>query len=316
MQNATLDGWFIDILPDFNQDDPEVARYIIQNTLWWVGMSGMDGIRQDTWPYVPRSFWRPWMTAIKREYPALRVVGEVLDGDPSFVSFFQGGRPNAEGVDEKVDALFDFPLHFTLRNVFARNGSIREVPQMLARDHLYPHPDRLVTLLGLHDVNRFMNEPGATSAGLRLAYTVLATVRGTPLVYYGDEIALPGGVDPDNRRDFPGGWREDGRNAFTSEGRTDIEASVWNHLQTLLALRAERPALRAAAMQNLFVSDQAWVYRRGGTVVAINNGTTPAVVTLSALVVGADRLKSCAAPAAAPGGGSMLTIPARSSCVF
>ena len=316
MQSATLDGWFIDILPDFNQDDPEVARYIIQNTLWWVGMSGMDGIRQDTWPYVPRSFWRPWMTAIKREYPALRVVGEVLDGDPSFVSFFQGGRPNAEGVDEKVDALFDFPLHFTLRNVFARNGSIREVPQMLARDHLYPNPDRLVTLLGLHDVNRFMNEPGATTAGLRLAYTVLATVRGTPLVYYGDEIALPGGVDPDNRRDFPGGWREDGRNAFTSEGRTDIEASVWNHLQTLLALRAERPALRKATMQNLFVSDQAWVYRRGGTVVAINNGTTPAVVTLSTTVVGADRLKSCAAPAAAPGGGSTLTIPARSSCVF
>jgi glycosidase len=66
---ATLDGWFVNILPDLNQDDPEVARYIIQNTLWWVGVSGMDGIRQDTWPYVPRTFWRDWMAAIKREYP-------------------------------------------------------------------------------------------------------------------------------------------------------------------------------------------------------------------------------------------------------
>ncbi|MEP7345858.1 MAG: alpha-amylase family glycosyl hydrolase, partial [Gemmatimonadaceae bacterium] len=72
-RRSTLDGWFIDILPDLNQDDPEVARYIIQNTLWWVGMTGLDGIRQDTWPYVPRAFWRDWMTAIRHEYPKVRV---------------------------------------------------------------------------------------------------------------------------------------------------------------------------------------------------------------------------------------------------
>ena len=88
----TLDGWFIDILPDLNQDDPEAARYLIQNTLWWVGMTGLDGIRQDTLPYVPRRFWRDWMAAIKREYPRLTVVGELFDGDPALVSFFQGGR--------------------------------------------------------------------------------------------------------------------------------------------------------------------------------------------------------------------------------
>ena len=91
LQKATLEGWFIDILPDLNQDDPEVARYEIQNTLWWVGVSGLDGIRQDTLPYVHRRFWREWMAAIKKEYPKLTVVGELLDGDPALVSFFQGG---------------------------------------------------------------------------------------------------------------------------------------------------------------------------------------------------------------------------------
>lgn len=316
MREATLDGWFINILPDFNQDDPEVAKYIIQNTLWWVGMSGMDGIRQDTWPYVPRAFWRDWMNAIKREYPSLKVVGEVLDGDPTFVSFFQGGKAQYDGIDDRVDALFDFPIHFTLRNVFARGQSIRQVPQMLARDYLYPNPNALVTLLGLHDVNRFMNEPGATTSGLKLAYTFLATARGTPLVYYGDEIALPGGNDPDNRRDFPGGWREDPRNAFEATGRTDIEQSVWSHLQTLLTLRAARPDLRRGTTMNLYTDDQSYVYRRGSTVVAINNGTTPATVSFPASsALGADVLKSCAAPTRA-GMTMTLIIPARSSCVF
>jgi glycosidase len=310
MRQATLDGWFIDILPDFNQDDPEVARYIIQNTLWWVGMSGMDGIRQDTWPYVPRPFWRDWMNAIRREYPKLKVVGEVLDGDPTFVSFFQGGKTQYDGVDDKVDALFDYPLHFVMRNVFARSGSVREVPQMLARDYLYPNPNALVTQFGSHDVTRFMHEPNATTAGLKLAFTVLATIRGTPLVYYGDEIAMPGGNDPDNRRDFPGGWREDPRNAFEQSGRTDVEQGVWSHLQTVLTVRAERADLRTARMENLSVGDQVWVYRRGRTVVAINNGTTAATVTVPGLTVGADVLKSCSVS------GTTLNIPARSSCVF
>ena len=90
-RKSTLEGWFIDILPDLDQDDPEVARYTIQNTLWWVGVSGLDGIRQDTLPYVQRRFWKDWMAAIKKEYPDLRVVGELFDGDPALVSFFQGG---------------------------------------------------------------------------------------------------------------------------------------------------------------------------------------------------------------------------------
>jgi neopullulanase len=116
---ATLDGWFIDILPDLNQDDPGVARYINQNTLWWVGAAGLDGIRQDTLPYVPRRFWRDWMAAIKREYPKVRVVGEMFDGDPALVSFFQGGNARFDGIDSGVDALFDFPQYYPIRRVFA-----------------------------------------------------------------------------------------------------------------------------------------------------------------------------------------------------
>src|SRR5207237_6245624 len=111
--------------------------------------------------------------------------------------------------------------------------------QLRAHDRLYRHPASLVTLLGLHDVPRFMSEPGATVAGLRLAYTFLLTARGTPLVYYGDEIALPGGGDPDNRRDFPGGWPGDPRNAFEARGRTPEEEAIHAHVTKLIHLRTQ-----------------------------------------------------------------------------
>jgi neopullulanase len=315
MRRNTLDGWFVNILPDFNQDDPEVARYIIQNTLWWVGVSGMDGIRQDTWPYVPRTFWREWMAAIKKQYPTLKVVGEVLDGDPAMISFFEGSRTPLDGVRTGVDKMFDFPLHFTIRNVFAQGQSIRQLVQMLARDQLYRDPSSLVTLLGLHDVQRFMGEKGATTAGLKLAYTLLLTIRGTPLVYYGDEIALPGGNDPDNRRDFPGGWAGDARNAFDAAGRTAEQQDVFTHVQALLTLRAARPDLRGRATAHLFASDQAFVYRRGASVVAINNDTTAVTVEVEGAVPASAAIGTCAAPTAR-GTVTRLVIPARSSCVF
>ena len=108
------------------------------------------------------------MAAIKKEYPDLTVVGELFDGDPALVSFYQGGAPRFDGIDSGVDTLFDFPLYFTIRDAFAQGGSLREVAQMLARDHLYRDAVALVTFLGLHDVPRFMNEPGATIAGLKL----------------------------------------------------------------------------------------------------------------------------------------------------
>jgi glycosidase len=249
MRRATLDGWFIDILPDLNQEQPEVARYLIQNTLWWIGVSGLDAIRQDTLPYVPRAFWRDWMAAIKREYPQFRVVGEMFDGNAALVSFFQGGRKQFDGVDSGIDALFDFPLFYAVRNVFAQGRSLRELPMMLSHDRLYTDPSKLVTFLGLHDVERFMNVKGATTASLKLAFTFLLTTRGIPLIYYGDEIAMPGGNDPDNRRDFP-------PERFAAPG------DLYDHIARLARLRQEKECLRRGELINLAASDTTYSYMR------------------------------------------------------
>ena len=319
MRRATLAGWFGGFLPDLNQDDPEVARYLVQNTLWWIGMTGIDGIRQDTWQYVPRPFWNRWMTAINREYPRLRVVGEVLEGDPALNAFHQGGQVGFDGVDAKVQSMYDFPVYFALRDAFARGRPLRQVALMVGRDRLYPNPDMLWTLLGSHDEPRFMSEEGATTAGLKLAQTFLLTYRGIPLLYYGDEIAMPGGRDPDNRRDFPGGFPGDARDAFAAGGRTPAEQDVWAHLQRLLRVRRERADLRTAPMVHLHVADQQYVYRRGRSVVALNNDAQPAEIRLPAATLpttpAADALALCPAPRR-DGEAVVLTVPARTGCIF
>jgi len=262
LRRSTLDGWFANILPDLNQDDSEVARYLIQNTLWWIGRTGIDGIREDTVPYVPRPFWRDWTGAIHRDYPKVRIVGEVLDGDPTLAAFYQGGRKGFDGVDTGIDSVFDYPMFYPLRRVFAHHASPVQLAQMAAHDSLYADPARLVTILGTHDVARFMSEDGATVDDLARAFTFLFTFRGTPMIYYGDEIGMPGGDDPDNRRDFPGGWPGDPRNAFEASGRTADENRLFDRVRRLAEIRAHSEALRRGRLVNLLETDQAYAFAR------------------------------------------------------
>ncbi len=276
LQNPVLDGWFADILPDLNQDDPEVARYLIQNTLWWIASSGIDGIREDTLIYVPRRFWRDWMAAIKRDFPHFRVVGEAFDEDPALTSYFQGGSGHADGINTGVDSVFDFPQYFAIRKAFAEGQSLQGVASVLTHDYLYPNPSMLVTFLGLHDVSRFMQEKGAGFDGLRLAYTFLLSSRGIPMIYYGDEIGMRGGPDPDNRRDFPGGWPGDEKNKFEPAGRSGDEHTLLSHVRRLADIRRRYPALRRGTISLLAATEQMFAYSRTdgpqSVLAVLNNG--------------------------------------------
>jgi glycosidase len=266
------------------------------------------------------------MAAIKREYPEVRVVGEVFDGDPALVSFFQGGKPRFDGIDTGVDALFDFPLLYPLRRAFAEGKPIRDLAVMLGHDRLYVKPELLVTFLGLHDMTRFMSEPGATPPGLRLADTFLLTTRGVPLIYYGDEIGMPGGNDPDNRRDFPGGWIADPRSAFSASGRTPEEQAIFEHLRRLTHLRAELEPLRTGKHVSLAASEQMYAYGRvtetESVLVVFNNGTEAArlevpvgPLSISRGTALRDRLD--AAPDLQIQADSVsVTMPARSAAIY
>ena len=275
LKRETMEGWFLDFLPDLNQHDPEVARYLIQNTLWWIGTTGLDGIRMDTWQYVPNSFWRDWTAAVKREFPHFRVVGEVKDGDVVHTSFFQGGKVRFDGIDSGLDSLLDFPLFYPIRRAFAEGKPVDDIPKTLAKDYLYNNSEILVTLLGGHDDGRFMSEQGATIAGLKLANAFVLTTRGVPQLYYGDEIAMQGPDEPATRGDFPGGFPGDRRNAFSSKGRTKEEQDLFRYIRHLISLRNELEPVKRGSLINLYVAEQQYAYARvlpnSAVVVVINN---------------------------------------------
>ena len=284
MIRPVMEGWYYDVLPDLNQNDPEVARYLTQNMLWWIGVSGADGLRQDTLYFAPRTFWKDCLAAIKREYPSFRVLGEVYGDDPALVSYYQGGRAGFDGVDTGLDIVFDFPLMNAVRAVFVNRKPAEELAAALSRDRLYPNPQMMVTLLGSQDEPRFMGLPEAGTDGLKLAFAFLLTTRGIPLIYSGDEIAMRGGGDPDNRRDFPGGWRGDPHDAFAREKRTEEEADVFDYVRRLARLRAELEPLSGGRLVNLSAGAQAYAYARytdsAGVIIVLNAGLKEAVLNV------------------------------------
>ena len=256
-----VDGWFTDSMPDLNQQNPLVSQYLIQNALWWVETANLDGIRLDTFPYVDRSFWQDFDTTLHNVYPHLTTVGEIFHRDPEVTSYFAGGVSH-QGIDTELYTPFDFPVYFALRDVLAHGKPMTELAEVLGKDSLYPHPERLVPFIGNHDTIRFTTDANGSTAKLKLALGLLATLRGTPQIYSGDEIGMTGGADPDNRHDFPGGFEGDSHNAFTQGGRTTEEQEVFEWTSKMLALRAEHRALETGKEQNLFADKDAFVFVR------------------------------------------------------
>lgn len=264
-QRDVTEGWFAGILPDLNQENPAVAQYLTQSAVWWVEQTGIDDIRLDTFPYVGRQFWHGFHAELHTLYPKLTTVGEIFNRDPTITSAFAGGAVRfglKSQVDTGLDTPFDFPSYFALRDVFLKDQPMTRIAEVLRFDALYPHPERLVPFLGNHDVTRFMNEPAATISRLDLAFTVLTTMRGMPEIYSGDEIAMKGGEDPDNRRDFPGGFATSSTNAFRPSGRSREQQQAFESLRKLLALRRLHPALQSGDEQVIYSDADVLIFVR------------------------------------------------------
>ncbi len=234
-----LKGWFNELLPDLNQSEPEVSRYLIQNALWWIGTTGIDGIRQDTIQYMPREFIREWSAAIRKQYPNYWMVGEVFEEDSAQTAFFQGGRAGWDGIDTNLPSVFDFKLWRTSQEVFTGKKPARALRDVLKYDGLYANINNVTTLTNNHDTDRFMSLPGATLDGAMMHTAFILSSRGIPQLYYGEEIAMTGGHDPDNRKDFPGGFPGDTSDAFTKEGRTADEQRMFEWTKQWINLHRE-----------------------------------------------------------------------------
>jgi glycosidase len=319
------EGWFFDALPDMNTENPVVAQYLLQNAIWWTESSGLDGLRVDTVPYVGRRFWSDWNSGLHAIYPYLTTIGEVFHPNPEVESFFVGGQRRWDGIDSGLTTVFDFPMCFALRDILLHDGPASEIGNILRQDGLYPHAENLVTFFANHDQPRFAGPEKPAIEKLKLAFGLTLTLRGIPELYYGDEIAMAGDGDPDNRRDFPGGWIGDAQNAFVESGRTAQQQEMLAYAQALLKLRREHVALQTGKLWHLFSDVSAYVFMRDTEeehlVVAFNNHASARTIRVAVNNMPIQRFPAVTSlfgtgQAEIVGGELRLTVPARSISVF
>jgi glycosidase len=190
------------------------------------------------------------------------MVGEVFDRDAAHTSYFIGGHRGWDGIDTRLDSVFDFPLWNASLQAFTGKVPLRVLREQLKYDALYPDPAKVTVFANNHDTARFMSLAGATLEGAMMHVAFILSVRGIPQLYYGEEIAMEGKDDPDNRRDFPGGFPGDPRNAFETSGRKPKEQKMYEWTRAWLRLRAEHPALRSGSLIDLFYDDDTYVFAR------------------------------------------------------
>ena len=246
-EERMLDGWFDRHMPDFNQSDPDVQRYFTQLALWWIGTSGHDGYRVDTYPYSDPVFMAAWSAAIRENFPTVSFFGEVwVDGLPNQAAFVPGATSVVEpGGNASVT---DFQLKDAIMESLTRGqGWVEGVGRLwltLAQDYLYEDPNALVTFLDNHDLPRLATSLGGDERQLQSALTLLLTLRGTPMLYYGTEVGLEGsggGFGEGGRRDMPGGWAGDDVSAFTEVGLTPKQQGVLDFVRKLGTFRRANP---------------------------------------------------------------------------
>lgn len=218
------------------------------------------------------------------------MVGEVFERDAAHTAFFIGGHKGWDGIDTKLDSVFDFALWNSSLQAFTNKASLRAVRDQLKYDALYPDPLKITNLANNHDTARFMALEGATLEGAMLHIAFTISVRGIPQLYYGEEIAMEGKDDPENRRDFPGGFPGDSRNAFQSSGRTSDQERIWKWTRDWISLRRNHSALRNGRLVDLFYDDDAYVFARQDRhetiIIAINRSKKEKSVTLPAGAIG------------------------------
>ena len=279
----TTEGWFVPTMPDLNQRNPHLMRYLIQNSIWWIETIGIDGIRMDTYPYAFAEGMAQWMKELDEEYPNFNTVGETWVTEPAYTAAWQKDSRLSEH-NSYLKTVMDFSFFDKLSQ--AKNEETDAWWQGLNRlynsfvyDYLYEDPTHVMAFIDNHDTDRFLGN-GHDSLALKQALALLLTVRRIPQIYYGTEILMNGTkevTDGNVRKDFPGGFPGDKHNAFTREGRTRAQQSMFNWLSRLLHWRyGNETIIRGYQTQfipynGIYVVTRRW---HRNTVMTILNGTS------------------------------------------
>jgi glycosidase len=324
-------GWFVPTMPDLNQRHPHMARYLIQNAIWWVEDAGLSGLRVDTYPYSDKAFLSRWSAGVMREYPRLTLVGEEMSNNPLMVAYWLAGRPKHDGYVSHMPSMMDFPLHYWLRDALVEpegkgyGTGWGKIYDAMTNDALYPEPTRMVLFEGNHDTNRIYSALGEDAALNRMAVTFIATTARTPQFFYGSEILMKSPIeraDGATRADFPGGWAGDAVDAVSGRGLSDAEREAQAYLRKLLTWRKTAPAIHSGKLMHYNPLDGVYVYFRytatQKVMVVMNKNTAATTLDtgrfsdmLSPRAVGRDVISGTRHQL-----GRALALPARSALVL
>ena len=285
-RKIATDGWFTQVMPDLNQRNRHVARYLIQSSIWWIEFAGINGIRQDTHPYADFDFMAEWCKEVLEEYPNFNIVGETWLNSNVLVSFWQKDSKLAAPRNSNLPTVMDFPLQGLMNKAFDEEttdwaGGLYWLYDYITQDLVYANPMNLLTFLDNHDTSRFYTREEQTKNITRYkqALLYLLTTRGIPQIYYGTEILMPGDKgegDGTLRRDFPGGWTGDKTNCFTREGRTKLQNEAFDYTRKLLNWRKGNEAVGKGTLKHFSIANGTYVYERkygNQSAVIIMNGT-------------------------------------------
>lgn len=264
-------GWFVPTMPDLNQRNSKLERYLIQNAIWWVEDANLSGLRVDTYPYSDKAFLSRWSRAVMREYPRLTLVGEEMSNNPLMVNYWLAGAPKHDGYVSHMPSMMDFPLHYWLSEALVEpegkgyGTGWGKVYDAMANDALYPEPTRMVLFESNHDTNRLFSAVGEDATLNRLAVTFIATTARTPQFLYGSEILMTSPVERADgavRADFPGGWAGDAIDAVSGRGLNDAQREAQAYLRQLLNWRKTAPALHHGKLMHYDPLGGVYVYFR------------------------------------------------------
>jgi glycosidase len=284
-KKLSVDGWFVESMPDLNQRNPHLMKYLIQNSIWWIEEAQIDGIRMDTYPYADKERMGEWIDAVLTEYPNFNIVGECWFSEPAGEAYWQRNSKLAAPDDTKLPTVMDFALMMKMRDMAPLRektdpwNGLNKIYDHLALDYIYPEPLKVLRFLDNHDTERFILAEPEDLSQWKQALTLILTLPGIPQLYYGTELLMSGDRKPGDgnvRRDMPGGFPGDTVNAFVAEGRTPLQNEAYDFISRILKWRKNSQAMAVGDMKHFMPTNGVYLYRRSAgedEVIVMMNGT-------------------------------------------
>ena len=266
-------GWFDRSMADMNLDNPYLLHYFKQWAVWWIEFSGLDGLRVDTYPYNEKMPMSEWCKAVMAEYPNMNIVGEVWTSSIPQLAYWQGDNYNKDGFNSHLKSIMDFPLHDAIRSAMTESGShvgwgqgMTRIYDILSHDFVYHDLQNMMIMAANHDTDRIGDVCEGDSRKMKIAHTLLATLRGMPQILYGDELMFRS-TDrskghPTLRIDFPGGWKGDKRNLFDASQHVGAEKDVYDYTRHIMNWRKEKEVIHSGKTLHFIDRNNTYAYFR------------------------------------------------------